>query len=612
MSAMTEPLKVSAPAGAAWRDFRRAWRSLVIFEVVFKFAEAWLFVPALAVGLSAVLSRAGHVAVSNRDVLDFLITPSGLLYAALVGVAGAAVLLLEQAGIMVLVARAGVGEPTPVARALFAVPLGVVRVARLGAVKVVLLALTILPFVLLALLSYGVLLSRHDINFYLAERPPRFWFAAAAGVLIALAALAVGVVLFVRWAFALPILLFESQSARGALRASRERVRGVGWRIGGILVGWQVGVFLLGLGLQTGFRACAAALLEHTGDRVSILVVLLIGQGALLAAVSFVAVVGHALLARRLYLARSEQLGVIRPQAPAAWAPAPPGTRRLVYPALAAVLVTPVVAWVGLVPNLDSRPPVQVTAHRGHSRAAPENTLGAVRKAIESGADYAEVDVQLTSDGVAVLLHDRDLKRVTGDARRIDEVTYEEVRKLDAGGWFGPAFAGERVPTLAEVIDLARGRIKLNIELKLYGPDVRLAREVARVVCDGGFTADCLVTSFSLDALQEVRRYDPRLRTGLIVATALGDVTRMEGDALSVRADWLSDDVLRAAHRRGLEVHVWTVKDERQMARLIKRGVDNIITDDPDLLVRVRGEWARRTGAGRLVLASRVLLGLDP
>lgn len=180
------------------------------------------------------------------------------------------------------------------------------------------------------------------------------------------------------------------------------------------------------------------------------------------------------------------------------------------------------------------------------------------------------------------------------------------------GGWFGPAFAGERVPTLAEVIDLARGRIKLNIELKFYGPDLRLAEEVGRVVAAKGFATDCLVTSFRHDALVEVRRASPGVRTGLIVAAAVGDVTRLEGEALSVRADWLTDDLLRQAHRRGLEVHVWTVDDERQMVRLMKRGVDNVITGQPDLAVRVRDEWAGRTGAERLALAARVLLGLAP
>jgi glycerophosphoryl diester phosphodiesterase len=152
----------------------------------------------------------------------------------------------------------------------------------------------------------------------------------------------------------------------------------------------------------------------------------------------------------------------------------------------------------------------------------------------------------------------------------------------------------------------------LNIELKFFGPDRRLAQKVADIVREQNFESDCLVTSLSYDALLEAKRHNARLRTGLTVAHALGDVSRLEVDALSVRADFLSDEVLRAAHRQGREVHVWTVNDARQMTRLMKRGVDNIITSDPDLAIRVRSGWASLTGPERLVLASRLLLGLDP
>jgi glycerophosphoryl diester phosphodiesterase len=587
---------------------------LVVYEALFKLLEAWLFVSAVAVALSAALARAGRVAVSNRDVLDFLLSPPGLLYAALWGTVAVAVLLLEQAGIMVLVERTA--ERPSLGQMVRAAFWKALRVAHLGAVKVVLLALTLVPFVVLAVLTYVVLLSRHDINYYWTDRPPVFWLAAGIGVLLLLAAVAVGIWLYVRWAFALPILLFERQFARAALRASRERVRGVGWRVGMILVGWQLAALLLGVALQAGLRLVAAAVLDNAGERpVTRILLLLAAQAGLLAGLSFVTVVGQALLTRRLYLRRSEQLGLLRPEdaTPAgAEKPPSPWARRLAYLCVALVLLAPLALWASVPQLLADRPLVQVSAHRGHSLAAPENTLSAIRKAIDSGADYAEIDVQLTADGAVVLLHDSDLKRVAGVSRRIDEVPFDEVRKLDVGSWFGPAFAGERIPTLAEVIDLARGRIKLNIELKFSGSDRRLAAEVARLVHEQDFEAGALVTSFDHEALVKLKRENPRLRTGLIIAFALGDVSRLEVDALSVRADWLSDEVLRAAHRRGLEVHVWTVNDAPQMSRLIKRGVDNIITDDPDLLIRVRDDWAGLTGGERLVLAARLLLGLDP
>src|SRR5262249_25010278 len=154
---------------------------------------------------------------------------------------------------------------------------------------------------------------------------------------------------------------------------------------------------------------------------------------------------------------------------------------------------------------------------------------------IESGADYAEMDVQLTSDGKVVLLHDRDLKRVAGLSKRLDERTYEEVRKLDVGSWFDPAFSGERVPTLTEVIDLCRNKIKLNIEMKFFGSDRQLAGKVADIIRAQNFESECVVTSLNNDALRDAKRQNPGLRTGLTVAHALGDVSRLTVDVLSVR-----------------------------------------------------------------------------
>src|SRR5262249_28665427 len=159
--------------------------------------------------------------------------------------------------------------------------------------------------------------------------------------------------------------------------------------------------------------------------------------------------------------------------------------------------------------------------------------------------------------------------------------------------------------TLAEIIALCRGKIRLNIELKFFGPDRQLVQEVVNIVREQNMESECLITSLNYDALLEVKQRDPRLRTGVIVAHALGDIRRLEFDDISVRAYFLSDELLRSAHHNGKEVHVWTVNDARQMFRLTKRGVNNIITSDPDLAVLVRNEWANLTGTERLLLSSR-------
>lgn len=609
-----ESIPVAALAKSVWNDFRRGWSALVVYEALFKLLQAWLFVPAMAGILAAVMSQAGHVALSNLDILDFALTPSGLLYGAVFGTAAVALLLFEQAGIVVLASMTDSDRRLPIRQLLPAAVVMACRVIQLGGVKLALLALTFAPFFLLAVLAYSTLFS-HDINYYLAHRPPVFWLAAGIGCLLLLAALAAGLFLFVRWALALPILLFENRFGGAALRASGERVRGAKWRIAFLLLGWQLGALLLGIVLQAVFRIVAAAVLRNAGELpLARIVLLLAAQGGLLAAVSFVTAVGHGLMTRRLYLLLSGPASVpgqVRGQV-APDKSTPRGTRYLAYVSLAIVLLVPLILAHDLTRHLPDRRPVEVTAHRGHSAAAPENTLSAIRKAIHSGADYAEVDVLQTRDGVVVLLHDRDLKRVAGDPRRIEDLTFDEVQELDVGSWFDLHFVGERVPTLVEAIQLSRGRIKLNIELKFFGPDRRLARTVAEILRQQDFESQCLVTSNNYNALLDVKRHNSSLRTGLIVAQALGDVNRLQVDAISVRASLLTDEMLRSAQRLNREVHVWGVSDARQMLRLIQRGVDNLIVSDPDVALRVRSEWARLTGPERLLLASRLLLGLDP
>lgn len=323
----------------AWRDFRSAWRALIVYEFFFKLLEGWLFVPLIAMVLSAALSRAGHIAVSNRDVLDFLLSPFGLFYAAFFSTGAVAMLLLEQAGIMGLVSRTGRVEPPPVTQLLRAVFWKIYRVAQLGIIKAALLAMALAPFVVLLIGTYSILLSRHDINYYLAARPPVFWLAGCIGVLLLLAALVAGMLLYVRWAFALPILLFEKQRARAALRTSRERVRGAVCRIGFLLIGWLLATLLLGAAVEAAFRVFAATVLENAGERpIALILLLLAAQGALLAVLSFIPIVGQALLTRQLYLLRSAQMDSFRRDE----LPTAPGTEK------------PAARWIQHLSNMDT------------------------------------------------------------------------------------------------------------------------------------------------------------------------------------------------------------------------------------------------------------------
>ncbi len=252
-----------------------------------------------------------------------------------------------------------------------------------------------------------------------------------------------------------------------------------------------------------------------------------------------------------------------------------------------------------------------VVAHRGYSRVAPENSMSAFQKSIEVGADVIELDVQQTSDGVIVVCHDRDLMRLAGDSRAIADTTFAELRNLDIGRRFSPEFTGERIATLDEVIALARGKIKLQIELKYYAKDHGLAEKVAELIRRHGFESQCEVSSLDYDGLMKAKRHNPQLKVVALVTYALGDPGRLDVDGLSVNTSVLSDRLIRAARSRGKLLYAWTVDDPRAMVKLIERGVGGLVTNVPEELIRIRKERAGLTDFERRLLTARYLMGLS-
>jgi glycerophosphoryl diester phosphodiesterase len=242
-----------------------------------------------------------------------------------------------------------------------------------------------------------------------------------------------------------------------------------------------------------------------------------------------------------------------------------------------------------LVREFTRRKPIEVTAHRAGGHGVPENTLAALRKGIKSGAAFAEIDVQETADGVVVVVHDQDLRRLGGVERRVADLTLAQLKAIDVGKPQGNDFAGEHLATLEEFIDEAtRGCIKLNIELKYYGrPGERLAREVVRILRDKDFLDQAVITSLNYDALAQVRRLEPRIPIGFIVAAQVGDLTRLDLDFLSINKSLAKPELLARAAKHGRRVHVWTVDHRKDMVRLLDRGVDNLISDEPELAVEV-------------------------
>lgn len=223
-------------------------------------------------------------------------------------------------------------------------------------------------------------------------------------------------------------------------------------------------------------------------------------------------------------------------------------------------------------------------AHRGASGHAPENTLSALEFAVHLGANMAEIDAQQTADGQLVLCHDDTLNRTTTGSGPVSARTLPELRALDAGSWYSPHYTGEKIPTLAEAMALARGRLALNIEIKVAGPTADLLDRLVAVIADQKFGEHCVVTSFDHALIDELVVRKPGFATGAIVGSGglPEGVFKAQVDLLSLDKTLVKAAEMERAAAAGKAVHVWTVNETEEMDRLLHLGVGGVITNFPD------------------------------
>lgn len=231
----------------------------------------------------------------------------------------------------------------------------------------------------------------------------------------------------------------------------------------------------------------------------------------------------------------------------------------------------------------------QRIGHRGAAGHAPENTLVSVRKALEIGVDGIEFDIHRTKDGVLVVIHDPTVDRTSNGQGTVGEMTLEELRRLDAGSWFGPAFAGEPVPTLAELVEAVPAPGKLFLEMKA-GNDVYpgIEEQVAEFLRAHNLVHRTNVSSFDHFVLLRLRRMLPELETGMLYSGRPVDPVAMARacGATAIHSQWkfATAEMIARAHEAGMTVNVWTSNSPAAIAHSYSIGADGIITDHPDLL----------------------------
>jgi len=231
--------------------------------------------------------------------------------------------------------------------------------------------------------------------------------------------------------------------------------------------------------------------------------------------------------------------------------------------------------------------PPLVYAHRGARDVAPENTLAAFSQSITAGADGVELDVTRCKSGEIVVIHDDTVDRTTDGAGQVHAMTLGELHALDAGSWFGAAFSGERIPLLSEALDLLRGKLRINVEIKSgQARGDRIERDVLEMIHERRLVDQTIISSFNPMIIYRAKRAAPDVPCGLLYAP---DMWRplahawarriVRCDALHPHHAQLTGESVSRLQRAGYAINVWTVNEIDDMGRMVDWGVDGIITD---------------------------------
>ena len=569
-----------------WQIIRQNWKNILLFELLYRGITTPVYMRLVSRGIKLALRAAGYSYLTPANIGSFLIRPATLLALVLLAFVGTLILSLETAGLVTAFQGSAYYQKLTPLHILWG---GIQKlkdetVKRNGNLFLFLTAqylLIHLPFIMRTIVRYK------PANFIFQELKKQPVAVAFLGILLIF-----GVLAAIPRCLTVYGCMIEQKNFHSGVVRSWQMTHKRKWKITSLVMFWELAVVVLAVAVYAAsvciaavcavrfFRqSLAMAVLLSAADRLETGIIYLASILATVAVYGALSVAYYQYGNRRFHAER--------------WDFGYPSKGSVNRRTLAAVLTAVVCVGLFYIYDLvrngselseELLITTEITAHRGSSRTAPENTIPAIEAAIEELADSVEIDVQMTSDGVIVLGHDASLKRVAGVNRSIASMTFDELEQLDVGAWFSSVYAGTRVPALSEVLELCDQKIGLNIEIKYVGKNSELPEKTAEMIKEYGMENQCVITSTNLSYLKRVKEVLPEIRTGYIISAAYGNFYSSEDvDFISLRSGFVTSDLMSNAHEQGKAVYAWTVNTKNEMERLTLLGVDGIITDRPVL-----------------------------
>lgn len=559
------------------------YRQVFIFELLYKTLTLFIFIPAISFVFQTLLRFGGFAGATNYELLDFVLSRYGFL-CMLILIPVATVLIFLEFSVLIIIAYYGqkkqrIGLFQAFLQSLSYLP----SLFKYGFVGWALYLLLFLP-----LLSIGVgssLLPSLQIPNFISNE----LFKTGGGTLIYSGVFAIVAFFNIRWTFLLHIIVIEGAgSFRQAAKKSAAILRNSYVRLFVV----TLCVLMIIAVLMTTLILGAVLLVYFTWPHQSGLADIVrsvVSRGTVLSLylVSLFVTPLYITTLTRMYTAKADPgLAVLQIPAWNAFDSLSSQSHGLLHKhkrkLIALGLITAFATALVVVPTIgdvqlgDKK--ATIIAHRGYISKGPENTIEAIQGAIDAHADFAEIDILETKDGELAVIHDTNLKRLTGHHAEVYDLTMDELRKLEVKQ---ENFTG-RISSLAEVMDVARGKIKLIIEVKTHGKEHDLVNALIRTIRENDFLSDCVVQSLDYEIVQMIKAAEPELQVGYIMFAGVPDLERIQADFLVMEEYMVNESVVASAKQQHKPIYVWTVNETDSMERFFSMGVDGIITDYPE------------------------------
>lgn len=576
--------KLSIPGiiGQSLQTVRFAFWNVLSFQLAYKLIAATVFIPLLSMIFNKLLYAGGYAYATNDELLLFLKTPYGIAAVLILSMLALFLIFIEFAVLIIISYFAHKRQKVRIRPILYKTVTYLPSFFTYCLPGFILYVVILLPLLSIGFKS-ALLPEIHIPNFITGEILKTTlgkvgYFTAFAGIAY----------LNVRWVFVLPIIVLEGKSFRVAARKSATIVKQNFFKMILFFIGFFSAVallfifffgmyllLLLGVWHVTNPAGTFAVLAEST---------LSVFLTSIMYVFSFIVTPFYIMALTLLYVQKvpvedillEEGLDYSKTKVDKCFFKKHRYKFLTVY--IGGVVIFGVITAFFVTFVTESYKDPIIMAHRGYIAKGVENSKEAVQGAIDAKADYAEIDVLQTKDGELAVIHDLKLNRLANTHANVSDLTMDELRQLTLSQ---DGFTGE-ISTLDEIIKLAKGKIRLNIELKLHGKEKDFTKKVVEVIEKNKFEKECVIQTLHYPLIAEIKRENPKLEVGYVMYASVADLSHIQADFFVVEEYMLKEQLMESAEQLNKPVYVWTVNNMENIESYYKLNVDGIITDYPE------------------------------